>query len=56
MSWLFKMTSAAGITVALSSLVPHVGQAQELAEEMSPRVFVDRYCVTCHNKVLKTGG
>ena len=49
MSWLLKVTSGAGVAVALGGLAPHVSHAQEVPGVASPRAFVDQYCVTCHS-------
>ena len=49
MSWLFKVTSGAGVAVALGGLSPYVSHAQAVSGVASPRAFVDQYCVTCHS-------
>src|SRR5215510_6938199 len=47
-------TKVAGITSVLCLALVHM-QAQSPATS-SQSQFVDRYCVTCHNDRLKTGG
>jgi mono/diheme cytochrome c family protein len=50
MSSLFKMTVGVGAAVALGGGLPtHVSHAQAVAAGAPQRVFLDQYCVACHN-------
>jgi cytochrome c551/c552 len=47
--------SSSGI-LCLSALLAHGQGAAEPPAPTAPRALLDRYCVTCHNQKLKTGG
>ncbi len=48
MSWPFKVAGGAGLAAALC-LTPHASHAQSPPGAAPPGVFVQRYCVACHN-------
>ncbi len=63
-AWMATVVSAVDHSVAGGALAPSVrpaairaGDAPQASQDAaSPRALLDRYCVTCHNQRLKTGG
>ena len=63
-AWMATVVSAVDHSVAGGALAPAVrpaavraGDAPQASQDAaSPRALLDRYCVTCHNQRLKTGG
>ena len=63
--FVFALSAAAWMATVVTAVEPAVaGRAVPVAQQASPaaqqdggsRALLDRYCVTCHNQRLKTGG
>ena len=40
----------------LFMIVPALAMIPTLAAQTTPRTFLDKYCITCHNQKLHTAG
>src|SRR5437867_367013 len=52
---LFVICCAASLSTVRAS-VPQTPQGPGQATDASPQAVLDRYCTTCHNQRLRTGG
>ena len=55
-AWLAAAATTVDRSSAVQAFTATPVAAQQPAADGSPKALFDRYCITCHNQRLKTGG